>query len=206
MDLSQAAREDYLSEDKTLKKGLLGGVNKLFKVEYQPMGFSWMIFADREDFDRSHYGFKYVRREFLGDIRCLVFDVTPQKDSGKGRFVGRIWVEDQAYNIVRLNGTYAPRPRGSYFFHMDSWRLNLIPNYWVPAYIYSEEGDAHSGAKGNVAFKAQTRLWGYTLQSEGKEDELTDVKVDAGKDSSAIAQDASPLKRSELGSSRRKTM
>ena len=67
-----------------------------------------MIFADRDDFDRAHYDFKYVHREFLGDVRCIVFDVTPKKDAGKGRFLGRIWVEDQDYNIVRLNGTYAP--------------------------------------------------------------------------------------------------
>ena len=39
--------------------------------------------------------FSYVRREFLGDVRCLVFDVTPKKKSGQGRFLGRIWVEDQ---------------------------------------------------------------------------------------------------------------
>src|SRR5580704_6263791 len=124
LDLGQSVdRRDYLSKDESFEKNLLGGVTKMFKFEYKPMGFSWMIFADRDDFDRSHYGFKYVRREFLGDVRCLVFDVTPKKDAGKGRFLGRIWVEDQEYNIVRLNGTYAPRPRNAMYFQMDSWRL-----------------------------------------------------------------------------------
>ncbi len=88
---------------------LLGGVTKLFKYDYNPAGFSWMVFVDREDFDRAHYDFNYVHREFLGDVRCIVFDVTPKKSSGKGRFQGRIWVEDQDYNIVRMNGTYVPR-------------------------------------------------------------------------------------------------
>jgi hypothetical protein len=195
MDLGEAIdRRDYLSNNKSLENNLLGGFNKMFRVQYQPMGFSWMIFADHSSFDRNHYAFKYVRREFLGEVRCLVFDVTPKKDSGKGRFVGRIWVEDHDYNIVRLNGTYAPRPRKStYFFHMDSWRLNLIPNYWVPTYIYSEEGDFSYGAKSNIAFKAQTRIWGYNLKNEQKEDELTQVKVDSVKDDSASVQDASPL-------------
>ena len=45
------------------------------------MGFSWMIYADRTDFDREHYDFNYVRREFLGDVRCMIFDVTPKKDA-----------------------------------------------------------------------------------------------------------------------------
>ncbi len=195
LDLGATAdRRDYLSEGKSLQQSLLGGFNKLLKVQYNPIGFSWMIFVDRDGFDRNHYDFKYVRREFLGDIRCLVFDVNPKKDAGRGRFLGRVWIEDQNYNIVRLNGTYAPRPKGSnYFFHMDSWRLNLVPNYWLPSYIYSEEGDFSYAQKSKVAFKAQTRIWGYNLKTEAKEDELTQLRVDAVKDDSASAQDATPL-------------
>jgi len=195
MDMGETVdRKDYLKEqEKSMETRLMGGVNKLFKVQYQPLGFSWMVYADRTDFDRSHYEFHYIRREFLGDIRCLVFDVTPKKDAGKGRFRGRVWVEDQDFNIVRLNGTYVPAPRNSFFFHMDSWRLNLIPGYWVPAYIYSEEGDFSAGVKNKIAFKAQTRIWGYDLKKEGKDDELTQIHVDSVKDESASTQDASPL-------------
>jgi len=195
LDLSDSVdREDYLSRDTSLQNRMMGGFTKLFKFEYKPIGFSWMIFADREDFDRAHYNFKYVHREFLGDVRCIVFDVTPKRDAGKGRFLGRIWVEDQDFNVVRLNGTYAPRPRNAQFFHMDSWRLNLIPGYWVPAYIYSEEGDFTSRVNDKMAFKAQTRVWGYDLKKNRKEDELTQVRVDASvKDESPTSQDASPL-------------
>jgi hypothetical protein len=194
MDLSTTIdRKDYIKDDQSMEKHLLGGFSKLFKVQYQPLGFSWMIFADRNDFDRQHYDFRYVRREFLGDVRTLVFDVTPKPKSGQGRFLGRVWVEDQDYNIVRLNGTYAPRPRNAYFFHMDSWRLNLIPGYWVPAFIYSEEGDFSAGVKNQMAFKAQTRIWGYDLKKDGASDELTNIRVDSVQDDSPTAQDASPL-------------
>ncbi|MGA7658995.1 MAG: M48 family metalloprotease [Candidatus Sulfotelmatobacter sp.] len=195
MDMGETVdRKDYLKEqDKGMETRLMGGFNKLFKVQYQPLGFSWMVYAARTDFDREHYEFHYIRREFLGDVRCLVFDVMPKKGSGRGRFLGRVWVEDQEFNIVRLNGTYAPAPRNSYFFHMDSWRLNLIPGYWVPAYIYSEEGDFSAGVKNKMAFKAQTRIWGYDLKKEGKDDELTQIRVDSVKDESATTQDASPL-------------
>ncbi len=195
MDMSESVdRKDYLKEqDKGMRTRLMGGFQKLFKVQYQPMGFSWMVYVDRTDFDREHYEFHYIHREFLGDVRCLVFDVTPKKKSGRGRFLGRVWVEDQDFNIVRLNGTYAPAPRNSYFFHMDSWRLNLIPGYWVPSYIYSEEGDFSAGAKNKIAFKAQTRIWGYDLKKSDKDDELTQIRVDSVKDDSPTAQDASPL-------------
>src|SRR3989442_8139794 len=182
IDMAESVdRRDYLSKDSSFQNRLMGGFSKLFKFEYKPMGFSWMIFADREDFDRNHYDFRYVRREFLGDVRCLVFDVTPKKGAGKGRFIGRIWVEDQEDNIVRLNGTYATRPQNSEFFHMDSWRLNLIPGYWLPAYIYSEEGDFSYGAKDTMAFKAQTRIWGYDLKKNEQEGEITQIWVDSVK-------------------------
>ena len=158
------------------------------------MGFSWMVYADRTDFDREHYDFHYARREFLGDVRCLVFDVTPKAKSGKGRFLGRIWVEDQGYqHRPSERNVLSPATRNTYFFHMDSWRLNLIPGYWVPSFIYSEEGDFSAGVKNKVAFKAQTRIWGYDLKKGGKDDELTQIKVDSVTDESASTQDASPL-------------
>jgi peptidase M48-like protein len=199
MDLGESLdRRDYLSKDTSFESHLLGGFTRLFKFQYKPVGFSWMIYADR-DFNRHIYDFKYVHREFLGDVRCIVFDVSAKKGTGNGRFRGRIWVEDQDYNIVRLNGTYEPRPRNAYFFHLDSWRLNLIPGYWVPAYIYSEEGDFSPGSKDyalkdKMTFKAQTRLWGYDLQKGAQDSELTQMLVDSTvKDESAAAQDASPI-------------
>lgn len=202
MDLSDSIdRSDFLSDkdskgkdkEEGMERRLLGGFTKMFKFQYQPLGFSWMIYADRNDFDRQHYDFRYARREFLGDVRCLVFDVTPRKDAGRGRFLGRIWVEDQNFNIVRLNGTYARPSRNTYYFHMDAWRLNLIPGYWIPSYIYSEEGDFTAGAKNKIAFKAQTRLWGYNLKTGTPNDELTQIRVDSVKDDTPTAQDASPL-------------
>jgi hypothetical protein len=187
-------RSDWLKHERSMQTRLLGGFQRLYKIQYQPLGFSWMVFADRNDFDREHYNFRFAHREFLGDVRCLVFGVTPKKDTGKGRFVGRIWVEDQGFNIVRLNGTYEPRPRNAYFFHMDSWRLNLIPGYWVPAYIYSEESEGSHAVTDELSFKAQTRLWGYDLQNSADDSEFTQVQVDSTvKDESPSAQDASPL-------------
>ena len=186
-------RRDFLSKG-SLKDSVLGGFTSAFKLQYKPTGFSWMVFVDRDDYDRAHYDFSYIRREFLGDVRCIVFDVSPKKGSGNGRFHGRVWIEDQDYNIVRLNGTYEPHPKNSFFFHMDSWRLNLMAGYWVPSYIYSEEGDFGYGSKDKIAFKAQTRIWGYNLKGNGKEDELTQLVVDSSvNDQSAAAQDASPL-------------
>jgi len=194
LDMSDIVdRRDYLAKQTSFQQSLMGGVTKLFRIQYQPMGFSWMVFVDRQNFDRNHYDFHYVHREFLGEVRTLVFEVTPKKNAGTGLFQGQIWVEDQDYNIVRLNGTYVPRPKNAFYFHMDSWRLNLVPGYWIPSYIYSEEGDFSYGSKDKQAFKAQSRIWGYDVMKDSRDDELTDLKVEAVKDESAVAQDLSPL-------------
>jgi len=198
MDLGDIVnRRDYIPKQFGFKKSLLGGFDRLYKIQYQPLGFAWMIFADRTNFNRETYKFKFAHREFLGDVRCLVYEVTPKQGTAKSRFRGRVWIEDQDYNIVRVNGIYGSEPHNRYFFHMDSWRLNLVPGYWVPTYIYSEEGDASDGSKTEIAFKAQTRLWGYDLPRFGSEGDHTNIVVDSTdstiKDQSPTAQDPSPL-------------
>lgn len=61
MDLSDSIdRSDYLKDKEDgMEKRLLGGVTKMFKFQYQPLGFSWMVYADRNDFDRQHYDFHW---------------------------------------------------------------------------------------------------------------------------------------------------
>src|SRR5260370_2880884 len=121
------------------RKKIFGGVGNLFSLsmEYLQRGFLQMIYLDTNGFDKSHYKFDYVRREFLGEVRTLVFDVTPLPKAGKGRFVGRIWVEDQDFHVVRFNGAYGGGSPPNYYFHFDSWRVNSGPNLCLPAFIYS---------------------------------------------------------------------
>ena len=173
----------------------------LTAMKYNPAGFA-VVSPDETELDSAHYEFTFVRREFLGDVRCLVFDLVPKKNSGQGRFLGRLWVEDQDYNIVRFNGTYVPRPRFGYYFHFDSWRLNIGPNLWLPAYTYSEEMDMkYSLPHKHLSFKAQTRYWAYNVHSHGRQDELTQVLVDPAptvKDQSDSAQDMSPVQATRM--------
>ncbi len=115
-----------------------------------------MIYLDENGFDKSNYKFDYVRREFLGDIRCLVFDVTPSGKNMKNRFVGRIWVEDlttRSFDSMAASGG----TRSHQYFHFDSWRTNTGPNLWLPAFYYSEENNSQYNLVGSVSFKAQTR-------------------------------------------------
>ena len=180
----------------------LGKMGKGPQYGYMSNGFDSMVLVDTTGLTRARYDFKFVRREFLGDVRTIVLDVAPKRMKGDKhedvRFLGRIWVEDEAYSVVRANGTYTPAPKGSAFFHFDTWRINMGNGLWLPAYIYSEESGLSEDKKHNVHynFRAQTRLWGYNVTRMENNSELTEVMVDAPdpvKDQSQQNTDASPL-------------
>jgi Peptidase family M48 len=167
----------------------------LYSMHFLPLGFAQMVVLD-DDFQKKYYTFTFVRREFLGEVRCLVIDVQPKENAPPGRFLGRIWVEDQDYNVVRFNGTYYPHPKTAFYLHFDSWRLNMRPGAWLPAYIYSEESDMKTSLGRTLHFRAQTRLWGYDLKALNKNSEFTQMLVDSPqsvKDQSDAAADANPV-------------
>src|SRR6202045_3263442 len=185
-----------LSETGGKGKKLFTGIGNFFSfaMQYLPDGFLQMIFIDTNGFDKQHYKFDYVKREFLGEVRCLVFDVTPLPKSGKGRFLGRIWVEDQGYNIVRFNGGYGGGGHTSYYFHFDSWRTNVQPGMWMPSFVYSEEKELHYALSKKLDFKAQTRLWGYNIGHSAQEQELSKILVETPvQDDTKTANDLTPI-------------
>ncbi len=200
LDLQNGVEDHSFLEAPKGSHGFFTRLTKPFVPRFLPRGFAQMVLLD-SNFDRSKYDFSFVRREFLGEIRCLVIDVLPKKDSGNGRFIGRIWVEDQDYNIVRFNGTYGPIRRPAHYFHFDSWRLNMRPGTWLPAYVYSEESHIDIGLAHDLRFKAQTRLWGYNLNRAARNEEFTQIVVDNPQtihDQSDAAQDATPVESQRM--------
>ncbi len=197
LDMSDGPEDTSFVGQPGFGRRMVNRLTGLYSMHFLPLGFAQMVILDT-DFQKRYYKFTFVRREFLGEVRCLVIDVEPRADSGMARFMGRVWVEDQDYNVVRFNGTYSPHPKTSYYLHFDSWRLNLRPGTWLPAYVYSEESDLKSGIAKSLHFRAQTRLWGYDLKALSKNTEFTTILVDTPQDSSVkdqsdAAADASPV-------------
>ena len=195
-DFSKGVNLVSLTDAATKGKRIVSGIGNFFSfaMQYLPNGFLQMIFIDTNGFDKQHYKFDYVRREFLGEVRCLVFDVAPQEKAGKGRFLGRIWVEDQGFNVVRFNGAYGGAGHASWYFHFDSWRTNAQPGLWAPSFVYSEEKDLHYALTKKLDFKAQTRLWGYNLGHAGQEQELSKILIESTvQDDTKTANDLSPV-------------
>jgi hypothetical protein len=134
------------------------------KWTYFPVGFAAMVLPDAHALKPNNYSFQYEGTEYLGKTECLRFQVTPRV-AQEGRFFGQIWVESGGYNTVRFSGTFSPpNSRQLVYLHFDSWRVELQPNLWVPAYVYVEESD-HLHASPELRLKAITSLWGYAVSS-----------------------------------------
>jgi hypothetical protein len=199
IDLGRGPRDAVFQKH---HKGFLHHVNPLsaaLSYRYLPQGFAQMVMLD-PDLQKSNYRFTFVRREFLGEARCIVMDVQPKDKAAKGLFIGRIWVEDRDFNIVRFNGTYSGHSDYTYYLHFDSWRFNLQADVWLPSYVYVEE----SGAERNKALfhdlylKAQTRLWAYDPEQLNREEEFTQIKVENAVDDHPVAKDSSPVEAQRM--------
>jgi len=180
-DLAKGSVEESMAEKKRLAKELKPGLlAEPFAPRYNPAGFLEMIFVDPNGFNRRHYLFEYVRREFLGNVRCLIFDVYPAPNSGNGRFKGRIWVEDHDYTIVRFNGVFEPTVNKYGFnLHFDSWRVNSGPGLWLPAFVYNEEVKVSNFMGGHLKEKSQTRLWSYAPRKAALEEEFSSMTIES---------------------------
>jgi hypothetical protein len=195
LDMSEGPEDVSFVGQSGFGRRMLNKMTGIYSLHFLPLGFAQMVVMDT-DFQKRNYNFNFVRREFLGELRCLVIDVQPKEGQKSARFMGRMWVEDQNYNVVRFNGTYYPQPKVNFFFHFDSWRLNVRPGIWLPAYVYTEESNLKTGFSKTLHFKAQTRLWGYDLKGLGKNEEFTQILIDSPQsvtDQSDAAADASPV-------------
>lgn len=194
IDLSKGVTVDsFIPEPRHRFK--LPKFKNFFSISLLPRGFAQMMIIDGDSFNPATYDFEFVKREMVGDVRTLVFNVKAKKNSGTGRFIGRIWAEDREFNIVRFNGTYGPAPRGSFYLHFDSWRVNTGPDLWMPYALYVEESDLpYAMGRKKMIFKSQTRFWGYDAQVNPDEGIFTSLYVDlnAAQDKTNTA-DASPL-------------
>src|SRR5215831_3054598 len=178
LDFTNESKEHSLLKGESVPGKITSKFSQIYSVKYLPGGFAQMLVVNGH-FDKKNYQFEFIRREFLGSVRTLVFDVMPKKGS-EGTFKGRIWAEDQDYNVVRFNGTYGPSTNNKMYFHFDSWREYMGTGQWLPAYVYTEESNmAYFMGARHLRFKGQTRLWGYNVGKPNAQNELTAMIVES---------------------------
>jgi hypothetical protein len=89
----------------------------------------------------NQYDFRYVGKERIDELDTYVFDVAPKvlpKKVSERFFEGRIWVDDQDLQIVKVRGRGVPQ--GDQRFPIfETYRQQIDGRYWFPTYTSSDD-------------------------------------------------------------------
>lgn len=90
--------------------------------------------------DLPKYDVSYVGKEKIDELNTYVFNVKPkQMVKGQRYFEGRIWVDDQDLQIVKVAGQGVPEDENNKYPHFESYRENIDGRYWFPTYVYADD-------------------------------------------------------------------
>jgi hypothetical protein len=95
------------------------------------------------------YNIIYVGQQTEDELHCYAFDVAPKQIVGKKRyFQGRIWVDDNDFQIVKTYGQAVPeirdtKKKGNKTEHLypkfTTWRQQIDGKYWFPVYTRADD-------------------------------------------------------------------
>lgn len=90
------------------------------------------------------YDFRYVGREKIDELNLFVFDISPKvlpdaKKTKERFFKGRVWVEDQEFQIVKTRGKGLPETKNNKFPTVETYREQIDGRYWFPTYSYADD-------------------------------------------------------------------
>ena len=89
----------------------------------------------------DQYDFKYAGKERLDELDTYVFDVGPKiipKKINERFFQGRIWVDQDDLQIVKVRGKGVPE--GNQRFPVfETYRQQIDGHYWFPTYTYADD-------------------------------------------------------------------
>ena len=148
---------------------------RLEKVKFAPQSTLYVTKEDIDDIrnrtafsltaeELPKYQVMYVGQQKVDELQTYVFDVAPKTiQKGQRYFQGRIWVDNQDFQIVKTYGKGVPdigrdlspkkkrkHPEDEQLFpHFVTYREQIDGKYWFPTYSKADEvlpffsGDAH---------------------------------------------------------------
>ena len=92
----------------------------------------------------DRYNIRYVGKERIDELNLYIFDVQPKvipdpKKSKERLFLGRVWVDDQDFQIVKTKGKGVPETKNNKYPIVETYREQIDGRYWFPTYSYADE-------------------------------------------------------------------
>jgi TonB family protein len=90
------------------------------------------------------YNIRYVGKERIDELNLYIFDVEPKvmpdpKKTKERLFLGRVWVDDQDFQIVKTKGKGVPETKNNKYPIVETYREQIDGRYWFPTYSYADE-------------------------------------------------------------------
>jgi hypothetical protein len=110
--------------------------------------------------DLAKYQIDYVGKEKVDELNTYVFDVKPKTIVKGERYLqGRIWVDDEDLQVVKVKGQAVPEVGEQKFPHFESYRENIDGRFWFPTYVYID--DVLEFKHSSVHMRAVVRFTNY---------------------------------------------
>ena len=92
----------------------------------------------------DRYNIRYVGKERIDELNLYIFDVEPKvmpdpKKTKERLFLGRVWVDDQDFQIVKTKGKGVPETKLNKYPIVETYREQIDGRYWFPTYSYADE-------------------------------------------------------------------
>ena len=129
------------------------------------------------------YALLYIGQQKIDELHCYVFDVAPKMiEKGKRYFQGRIWVDDQDFQIVKNTGKSVPdikilkkkRLEENLFPRFTTWREQIDGKYWFPT--FSSADDTLHFNRSDIRIKQTLKFTNYQRVSSTTQAQEKSVK------------------------------
>lgn len=88
------------------------------------------------------YNITYVGQERIDELDLYIFDISPKvlpdPKTKQRMFHGRVWVDQQDLQIVKVRGKGVPEGKQR-FPTFETYREQIDGRYWFPTYTYADE-------------------------------------------------------------------
>ena len=118
----------------------------------------------------ASYSTKFIKQEKIDELSTYLFEVEPAdpkavtkpKERGDHLFAGKIWIDDQDFQVVRIEGrAVTAKDEKSKFVKFDCYRENVEGNLWMPSTVYAK--DLLEYPRYDIPIKIDIKYTGYKL-------------------------------------------
>jgi hypothetical protein len=130
-------------------------------IEYPPSRLTMALGVQKPDFksllgvdpffltpdNMPKYSIKFVEKQKIDELNTYVFEVDPASRDGKRDkkaedrpFKGRIWIDDQDFQIVKVDGRAVTTADDKERFPKFEYYREFVGNmFWLPSYVLADD-------------------------------------------------------------------